>query len=76
MLDNIYQDRLKKLEKIRQLGVDPYGGRYDSAESIASVLGRFKDGDDAQRADAGTASPLPSRLTGGPSAGGPLASSL
>ncbi len=52
MLEKIHQDRLKKLEKIRQLGVDPYGGRYDSAEEIAAVLARFKEGDDSQRADA------------------------
>ncbi len=52
MLEKVHQDRLKKLEKIRQLGIDPYGGRYDSAEDIASILARFREGDDPQRADA------------------------
>ena len=52
MLDEIYQERVKKLEKIRELGVDPYGGRYDSAEPVAGVLARFQEGDDSQRADA------------------------
>jgi len=52
MLEKVHQDRLKKLEKIRQLGIDPYGGRYDSAEDVASILGRFREGDDSQRADA------------------------
>ena len=52
MLEKVHQDRLKKLEKIRQLGLDPYGGRYDSAEEIAAVLARFKEGDESQRADA------------------------
>ena len=52
MLDNIYQERLKKLQQIRELGVDPYGCRYDSAEPIADILGRFVEDDDSQRADA------------------------
>jgi lysyl-tRNA synthetase class 2 len=41
-----------KLEKVRQLGLDPYGARYDTAEPIASVLGRFQEGKEGQRADA------------------------
>jgi len=52
MLEKVHQDRLAKLEKIRQMGVDPYGRRYDSAEGVADILARFKDDDDAQRADA------------------------
>ncbi|MHC4715629.1 MAG: lysine--tRNA ligase [Planctomycetota bacterium] len=52
MLEKVHQDRLAKLARIRELGVDPYGGRYDSAEPIADILARFKDDDDAQRADA------------------------
>jgi len=52
MLEKVHQDRLKKLQKIRALGVDPYGGRYDSAEAVADILARFKDGDDSQAADA------------------------
>ena len=51
MLEKVYQDRLKKLARIRELGIDPYGRRYDSAEKIASVLGRFREGDESQRAD-------------------------
>jgi len=52
MLEKVHQDRLAKLAKIRELGIDPYGGRYDSAEPIAAIRERFTDGDDAQRADA------------------------
>ena len=51
MLENIQEDRLNKLNQIRELGVDPYGGRYDSAEPIASVLARFDDEADDQTAD-------------------------
>ncbi len=51
MLEKVHQDRLSKLQKIRELGIDPYGGRYDSAEPIAGVLGRYRDGDDSQKAD-------------------------
>jgi len=52
MLEKIHQDRLEKLEKIRELGIDPYGGRYETAEPIRDVLGRFAEGEDSQRADA------------------------
>ena len=52
MLEKVYQDRLAKLPKIRELGIDPYGGRYDTAEAIADILARFKDDDDSQAADA------------------------
>ncbi len=52
MLEKIHQDRLSKLERIRQLGIDPYGGRYDTAEAVAGIVARFKEGDDSQQADA------------------------
>jgi lysyl-tRNA synthetase class 2 len=51
MLEKVQADRLAKLTKIRQLGIDPYGGRYDSAQPIAEVLARYADGKDDQFAD-------------------------
>ncbi len=51
MLEKVQADRQAKLRKIRELGIDPYGGRYDTAEPIASVLARFKDDGPAQSAD-------------------------
>jgi len=38
------------LAQIRQLGIDPYGSRYDEAEPADQIKRRFKDGDDTQRA--------------------------
>ncbi len=52
MLEKVQADRQAKLEKIRQLGIDPYGTRYDSSEDIASVLGRFQEDAEDQSADA------------------------
>jgi len=52
MLEKVQADRAAKLAKIRELGVDPYGGRYDTAEPIADVLARFDDDAEGQRADA------------------------
>jgi len=52
MLEKVYQDRLKRLEQIRALGIDPYGGRYDSARPIQEILGAFREDDESQRADA------------------------
>ncbi|HQL73983.1 MAG: Lysine--tRNA ligase [Planctomycetes bacterium ADurb.Bin126] len=42
MLDKVQADRLAKLEQVRQLGVDPYGGRYDTAQPIADVLACYE----------------------------------
>lgn len=44
------QNRKQKLEQIKSLGVDPYGGRYKDVESITDVRSRFKEDDDSQRA--------------------------
>ena len=44
------RQRRAKLTSIRDLGIDPYGGRYDGAEPAEDVKRRFKDGDDTQRA--------------------------
>lgn len=42
--------RREKLTKLRQLGVDPYGGRYDGIESAQSVRERYVDNQEGQRA--------------------------
>ncbi|MFC1677071.1 lysine--tRNA ligase [Planctomycetota bacterium] len=41
--------RTEKLTRIRELGLDPYGGPYEGAESAADTKGRFKDDDDSQQ---------------------------
>jgi len=52
MLEKVQADRLKKLNAIRELGIDPYGGRYDTAEPIADILSRYEDNREGQTADA------------------------
>ncbi len=52
MLEKVQQDRLAKLEKIRQLGVEPYGAKYTTAEPIDSILKRYQDDTEGQTADA------------------------
>jgi lysyl-tRNA synthetase class 2 len=52
MLEKVQADRLAKLRKVRELGIDPYGGRYDTAEAVASVLDRYREGVEGQTADA------------------------
>jgi len=44
------RQRQEKLSCLRQLGIDPYGGRYDSTEPAESIKRRFKDGDEGQHA--------------------------
>jgi lysyl-tRNA synthetase class 2 len=33
-----------------EMGVDPYGGKYEGAERASDIKARFKDGDESQRA--------------------------
>ncbi len=47
---SIEQAREEKLRAIRQMGIDPYGGRYDGAEAAADIRGRFKDNEEGQQA--------------------------
>ena len=35
--DKLLEDRSRKLDKLRELGVDPYGGRYDDVQPIDAV---------------------------------------
>lgn len=42
--------REEKLARIRQLGVEPYGGRYEGAEPAEDVKGRFRDDEEGQQA--------------------------
>jgi lysyl-tRNA synthetase class 2 len=44
------QARQEKLHAIKQMGIEPYGGRYDGAEAAADVKARFKDGEEGQKA--------------------------
>jgi len=44
------QQRGEKLSAMRQLGIDPYGGRYEGAESAEDIKGKFKEDDDSQQA--------------------------
>jgi len=44
------EQRSQKLSAIRQLGIDPYGGRYEGAESAEDIKDRFKEDDDSQQA--------------------------
>ena len=44
------QQRREKLSRLREGGVDPYGGRYKGRESVDSVKGRYEEDKDGQRA--------------------------
>ena len=44
------QQRQEKLEQIRQMGTDPYGGKYDGVEMASNVTGGFIDDKEGQRA--------------------------
>ncbi len=45
------QQRQEKLSRIRELGVEPYGTRYEGAEPAEEVRGRFKEDNPAQQAN-------------------------
>ena len=40
-MDKFEQERLDKLQKIREMGIEPYGKRYDNTQSIKSILDSF-----------------------------------
>jgi len=44
------RQRQEKLSAIKELGIDPYGGRYEGSEAAGDIKGRFKDDDQTQRA--------------------------
>ncbi len=39
-----YRERLKKIETLREKGIDPYGHRFDGAEPIEQVAASFEEG--------------------------------
>ena len=44
------RQRQEKLSRIKEFGIDPYGGRYEGAEQAEDIKCRFKDSDDSQQA--------------------------
>ncbi len=44
------QQRQEKLYRLKQLGIDPYGGRYEGTEPAQSIKHRFKDDIEGQQA--------------------------
>jgi lysyl-tRNA synthetase class 2 len=49
-INKFEQQRQQKLQQIRDMGIDPYGGRFEDVESADQIKGRFKEDDDSQRA--------------------------
>ncbi|MHC4722021.1 MAG: lysine--tRNA ligase [Planctomycetota bacterium] len=49
-LSKLEEARQQKLLRLRELGQDPYGGRFDGAESTAGIRERFVDDKADQRA--------------------------
>jgi len=44
------RQRREKLARIRELGVDPYGGRYDGTECASDIKSRFREDAEMQKA--------------------------
>ena len=44
------RQRQEKLSRIEELGIEPYGNRYEGAEPAEDIKQRFKDDDDTQQA--------------------------
>ncbi|MDH7599529.1 MAG: lysine--tRNA ligase [Sedimentisphaerales bacterium] len=49
-LNKLEQERLRRLEEIKALGVDPYGSRFDGVQPIGQIRAGFKEDDQSQRA--------------------------
>ncbi len=48
-IDNVIQQRLTKLHRIRQQGIDPYPHRYHRSHTIKEAIALFERGDNAPR---------------------------
>jgi len=48
--DKFERQRLEKLSHIKQLGIEPYGSRYDGTEPAEDIKRRFKDNIEGQQA--------------------------
>ena len=44
------RQRQEKLSRIKELGIDPYGGKYDGTEPAEDIKRRFREDDESQRA--------------------------
>ena len=49
-ISKLEQQRQEKLARIKELGIDPYGGRYNEVESAEDIKSRFKENDQTQQA--------------------------
>jgi lysyl-tRNA synthetase class 2 len=49
-ISKLEQQRHEHLAQIKQLGIDPYGGRFDNAEQAQSIRARYQDNVEGQRA--------------------------
>lgn len=49
-IGKLERPRQQKLEQIRKLGIDPYGGRFDNTEYAVSIKTRYQDDVEGQRA--------------------------
>lgn len=58
-MEHFEQERLDKLQKLREKGIEPYGRRYDNTQSIQSILDSFiADRDDIKVRAAGRISTM------------------
>ena len=51
--DRLEKARTERLARIREMGIEPYGGRYDDTERACDIKRRFKDGERQQARCAG-----------------------
>jgi len=51
-ISKLEQQRQEKLSRIKELGIDPYGSRYEGAESAEEIKSKFQEGDQTQQAKA------------------------
>jgi lysyl-tRNA synthetase class 2 len=49
MVDKFEQGRQEKLTQIKQMGIDPYGGRYEGAQAATEIKAGYKETEDRGR---------------------------
>ena len=51
-INKFERQRQEKLSRIKELGIDPYGGRYEGTQPAEEIKSQFKEDDQTQRANA------------------------
>lgn len=48
-MDKYEKDRINKLEQLKSIGINPYGGSFNGAKNLSSIVNSYSDDNDGQK---------------------------